>query len=252
VTFGEFLKYVLLLIFFPRSLKTMEWRMLRLLNKDRKKNGGLAPVAMQEDLREVARKHSRDMAEKDYFAHVNLKGKSPFDRLAMAGVSDVIAGENLAKIGGYPNATQRAETGLMNSPGHRANILNPAYNAVGIGVIKSQTRIYYFTQNFARRELVFKTKIRQVVRLQKGLRLEGAAFADVKTVFYQLRFPGQSQALQEKLIPIRDGHFEVTLSFPHVGLYEILLFVGLHRSGNFALANRFEVRAVKGFWATIF
>jgi len=61
--------------------------MLRSLNHDRKIHG-LQKLRMQSDLRRVARRHSRDMARQDYFAHENKAGDSPADRNKLARVPD--------------------------------------------------------------------------------------------------------------------------------------------------------------------
>lgn len=220
--------------------------MLRLLNKDRKRHG-LPPVRMQENLREVARKHSMDMARRDYFDHVNLKAQSPSDRLKGARVSDVISGENLAKVGGYKNPTQFAENGLMNSPGHRANILNSSYNAVGIGVVKSDDGVYFFTQNFSRRFLLFDKKIPRSVRLKSGLRLRGETFSDARTVLCQVKRPGLDVVLHQKSFPVKGKHFSIHVPFQDPGLYEIWLYIDAPTKGKFILANHFSIR-VRRWW----
>lgn len=244
MSFGEWLRYILLLIFFPRSTKTMELRMLRLLNRDRRKHG-LKPLRMQEDLRRVARKHSLDMAQKDYFDHVNLQAQSPSDRLKIARVTDTTSGENLAKIGGFAHPTQFAEEGLMNSPGHRANILNDSYNVVGIGVIQDSRKIYYFTQNFAKRALVFKRKIAQKIPIGKTLRISGEAFFAVKAVAYQVKFVKAEKALSEKVYKIQNKKFDFKVSFPELGNYEVLIFIDQKGDGNFTLSNTFELQVKK-------
>lgn len=121
-----------------------EQRMLDLLNKERA-TAGLKPLQLDPGLREVARLHSRDMFARRYFSHTNPDGKSPFDRMARGGVRFRAAGENLA----YAPDVERAHTGLMNSPGHRANILRPEFGRVGIGVIASDGFGRMYTQNFA-------------------------------------------------------------------------------------------------------
>lgn len=247
MTFGEFLSYLLLIIFAPRSHKVMEWRMLRLLNKDRKRHG-LAPVRMQEDLRTVARKHSGDMAQRDFFDHVNLERQSPSDRLRLSRVTDVQSGENLAKIGGYKNPTQQAEIGLMNSPGHRANILNESYNAVGIGVVQSQTEIYYFTQNFAKRLLIFNSRIPHKVRLRKGLNLKGTTLGPVRSIIYQVLQPGREQPLYEGTVTAYKSRFLLPISFGEAGVYEVRIYARKGTAGAYHLCNRFEVKVRKGFW----
>lgn len=138
--------------FRPNSLEAKEWLMLKLLNFDRKLNK-LKPLTMQNDLRLVARAHSNQMAEQDFFAHVDPQKRDPGDRIRGAGITDATFGENLAKMRGYDNVTNEAEDALMKSPGHRANILHTSFNCVGIGVIEAKDKTFYFTQNFARRFL---------------------------------------------------------------------------------------------------
>jgi len=249
MTFGEYIKYFLLLIFFPRSLKTMEWRMLRLLNKDRKKNGNLQPLSMQDDLRAVARKHSQDMAKKDYFEHVNLEGKSPAQRLEIARITDVTSGENLAKIGGYHNPTQFAEQGLMNSPGHRANILQPLYNVVGIGIVQDLRKIYYFTQNFARRDILFRKRFPKKVSLSKGLTLGGEVLNSVNEILYQIHLPGQKNHVVQQLIRVENSKFSFHINFPHNGIFEIWIFSRKNDVETYQLTNKFEVTVYRGFWS---
>lgn len=221
--------------------------MLRLLNRDRRSHG-LLPVRMQSDLRSVARKHSLDMAKKDYFDHVNLKAQSPSDRLKLSGVTDVTSGENLAKIGGYKNPTQHAEVGLMNSPGHRANILNPIYNTVGIGVIRDSSGVYYFTQNFAKRDLIFKKQIPGTLRLHRGLRMSGTAFSRVKAVLCRTRFVRTDAFRFERVYKLQNHDFDFTVPFQETGTYEIMLYVDKSGDGRFELTSRFEVRVKRGFF----
>jgi uncharacterized protein YkwD len=107
-----------------------EAAMLEMVNKERLKNG-LKPLRFDPELVPVARAHSQDMFTRGYFAHVNLEGKNPFDRMRAANIRFTAAGENLA----LAQTVEIAHTNLMNSPGHRANILNPAFGRVGIGIL---------------------------------------------------------------------------------------------------------------------
>lgn len=92
----------------------------------------------------AARKHSEDMAAKNYFSHTSLDGKSPFDRMEDEGIKFSKAAENIAM--GQTNSVDAHET-WMNSPGHRSNILGDC-EKLGVGVyIGSDNKIYY-TQNF--------------------------------------------------------------------------------------------------------
>ncbi|MCD6109304.1 CAP domain-containing protein [bacterium] len=226
----------------------MEWKMLRLVNKDRKQNG-LKKLRMQEDLRVVARKHSKDMAQKDYFEHKNLLGETPFDRLDKARITDIVAGENLAKIKGYQIPVRRAEIGLMNSPGHRANILKSDYNCVGIGIVKSQDQSFYFTQNFAERELVFTKKIKKVVRLKTGLNIKGYFLKNPKNIIYQVKnHINDKDPLYEKLIKVKDRKFNFVIPFSNTGIYQTLIFVETENgSEKFNVVNKFEIKVRKGF-----
>lgn len=94
-----------------------------------------------------ARKHSEDMASNDYFAHTNLNGLSPFDRMTRDGISYSYAGENLAM--GQFNAIF-AHEGLMNSKGHRVNILSSEFTKLGTGVAFGADKRPYFTQKYFR------------------------------------------------------------------------------------------------------
>mgnify|MGYP003393852407 FL=1 len=118
--------------------------MLELVNKERRA-AGLNELVMDEGLVKVARLHSLDMWQRQYFAHENLDGESPFDRMEEGDVDFRRAGENLA----LARTLKRAHVGLMNSPGHRRNILDPSFNRIGIGVIDGGLYGKMFTQNFA-------------------------------------------------------------------------------------------------------
>lgn len=121
-----------------------EERMLELINEERRK-AGVPPVVLDQSIVPVARAHSKDMWDRSYFAHVNPDGESPFDRMRDGGVDFRSAGENLA----LARTVERAHVGLMNSPGHKRNILDPAFGRVGIGVIDGGIYGKMFTQNFA-------------------------------------------------------------------------------------------------------
>ena len=114
----------------PKPRPDLETRMLQLVNDERAKEGLNALVA-DSALRNVARAHSSDMFSRQSFAHVPPDSISPFDRIKRAGIRYRTAGENLA----LAQSLNIAHTGLMNSPGHRANILYPLYGRVGIGVL---------------------------------------------------------------------------------------------------------------------
>ncbi len=114
----------------PVPKPTYESMMLVLVNRERVK-AGLKPLRHDPELVPVARAHSKDMFTRGYFAHNSPEGKDPFDRMNAAGIKFMAAGENLA----LAQTVEIAHTNLMNSPGHRANILNPSFGRVGIGIL---------------------------------------------------------------------------------------------------------------------
>lgn len=120
-----------------------ENRMLEMVNEERTSRG-LKALVMDKKLQEVARAHSKDMFENGYFSHNSLDGKTPFDRMHDAGITFFVAGENLALA---PNV-DIAHNGLMNSPGHRANILTADFGRVGIGVMDGGSYGKMFSQEF--------------------------------------------------------------------------------------------------------
>jgi uncharacterized protein YkwD len=120
-----------------------EQQMLVLVNQERSKSN-LSPLVVDQSLQDLARSHSQDMLARGYFSHYTPEGKSPFDRMNAAGIQYLYAGENLA----FSANVQLAMQGLMQSPGHRANILSPNFKKVGIGVISAGVYGEMFSQEF--------------------------------------------------------------------------------------------------------
>lgn len=120
-----------------------EQKMFELVNSERAKEG-LKALLWDTSLRDVGRKHSRDMFERKYFSHFSPEGKDVGDRLGEANIDYTIAGENLALA---PDVI-RAHDGLMNSPGHRRNILTAEFGKIGIGAIDGGANGKMFTQVF--------------------------------------------------------------------------------------------------------
>ncbi|MEK9175947.1 MAG: CvpA family protein [Patescibacteria group bacterium] len=117
--------------------------MLDLINKERVLRK-IKPLVEDETLQGTARKHCNDMFMRGYFSHYTPEGRSPFDRMAEDDVTFKYAGENLALA---PN-TEFAMQGLMNSPGHKANILSKNFGKAGIGIIDSGIYGEMFCQEF--------------------------------------------------------------------------------------------------------
>lgn len=128
---------------------------VELTNQYRKANG-LTALAIDLDLVEAAQQHSQTMATLDFFSHTGLDGSLPWDRAISAGYESRIVGENIAA--GYTTPAAVVD-GWINSPDHRANILDPNYNEIGVGYYflandpGTVNANYYWTQVFGRGEL---------------------------------------------------------------------------------------------------
>lgn len=123
-----------------------EYQLFDLTNATRV-NYNLPVLKWNEEVRLTARKHSTDMAENQYFSHTNLEGLSPFDRMEEDNISFTAAGENLA-YGQFSSIF--AHQGLMNSEGHRENILQNNFAELGIGVDFNEDNQPFYTENFLR------------------------------------------------------------------------------------------------------
>ncbi|PKG21655.1 serine protease [Niallia nealsonii] len=121
-----------------------EYQLFDLTNASRV-NNGLTILKWDDRVKDTARKHSLDMAEHNYFSHTNLEGQSPFDRMLEMGIRYTMAGENLA-YGQYSSIF--AHEGLMNSLGHRENILQKDFRYLGVGVAFNTQSQPYYTENF--------------------------------------------------------------------------------------------------------
>ncbi|MBR4173312.1 MAG: hypothetical protein IKR46_02960 [Clostridia bacterium] len=117
---------------------------LQLVNEQRA-NYGLSALSYSTELEAVAYAHSKDMAQNNYFSHTNLSGQSPFDRMRAAGISYRAAAENIAAGQRTP---QEVVNAWMNSPGHRANILNSSVTKMGVGIYSGGSYGIYWTQLF--------------------------------------------------------------------------------------------------------
>lgn len=116
-------------------------RVLGLVNSERAK-AGCAPVTVDAKLTKAAQNHSQDMADHQNMSHTGSDGSSMTDRLARVGYQYRSAAENVAA--GYGTADSVMD-GWMNSPGHKANILNCGFKEIGIGLAGPGN---YWTQNF--------------------------------------------------------------------------------------------------------
>ncbi|HCC07060.1 MAG TPA: hypothetical protein DEP72_02680 [Clostridiales bacterium] len=124
--------------------KALETEVVRLVNVERSKQG-LILLKENWQLSRVARYKSQDMINKNYFSHTSPTYGSPFNMMESFGIKFSAAGENIAYGQNSPQAVMVA---WMNSPGHRANILSPAYTQIGVGLAKKSNGTCYWTQHF--------------------------------------------------------------------------------------------------------
>jgi uncharacterized YkwD family protein len=125
------------------AITSDEQQMIDLINSERSKNG-LSSLKPDMSLMKVARIKAEDLSINQYFAHESPKYGSPFNMMKTFGITYRSAGENIAG-----NSTvSAAHTALMNSPGHRANILKTNFNTIGIGIYKDSRYGKVFAQMF--------------------------------------------------------------------------------------------------------
>ena len=108
-----------------------ENKMLHLINQERKSQG-LKPLDIDKKLTKIARLKAEDMKVNDYFEHYSPTYGSPFDMMQARNINYLLAGENIASAPTVEKGFQE----LMNSPDHKANILEARYDQVGIGIIE--------------------------------------------------------------------------------------------------------------------
>lgn len=130
----------------PSDARVAERQLLRLINEERHRQG-LSPLRVNPRLVDLARGHSRDMSSNGFVGHRSPQTGTLSDRLRRAGVTAEISLENIARN----DSIDGAHRGLMQSPGHRRNILDPRVREVGVGVVVAgapNDPQVYITQNF--------------------------------------------------------------------------------------------------------
>lgn len=111
---------------------------------------GLAPLRVSPELQNAAISKTTDMMIRNYFDHYAF-GQTPWMFMLKSGYNYATAGENLAK--GF-STSEGVVTAWMNSPTHRANILNPDYQDIGVGVVKGS-----FSENGQTKETILTTEM---------------------------------------------------------------------------------------------
>ena len=140
------------------SWATLEDQVLTIVNQKRAQGancgsegnfGATGPLKMDPLLRCAARLHSEDMVVRDFFSHTNPDNESPWDRIAKTGYGNYqTAGENIAA--GSATAAGVVDQ-WMNSDGHCANIMKPAFNEIGVGYYPGGDYGHVWTQVFTKK-----------------------------------------------------------------------------------------------------
>ncbi|WP_185961251.1 CAP domain-containing protein [Telmatospirillum sp. J64-1] len=133
-----------------RIVESLEARVLDLTNQQRRGEGTAeaGELAPDEGLRRVARAHALDMLERDFFAHHDPSGRGPDERVALLDRRFIGgSGENLFQaVGSFDAESERIAAtvveGLMESPGHRRNMLDPEFTLLGVGAATAGDRLY--------------------------------------------------------------------------------------------------------------
>lgn len=184
-----------------------EQTIFQLVNHERHSRG-LSTLVFDERLQRAARKHSLLMADRGEVEH-QLAGEPRLAiRLGEVALRYDASGENVART----SDAERAHVALMNSPGHRANILDPTFNSVGIGVVDTPDGIYV-TQDFAHRlpnASVEEAEERTAANLNR-LRKEAGLTNWKRVSAPELRAQACEMARRDKLNP-RLGLFSTRVS----------------------------------------
>lgn len=191
-----------------------EQQIFKLLNLARAREG-LTSLKFDTKLQDAARQHSRIMAETNKLLH-QVGDEPEFSRrLASAGAQFSSSGENVA----FNQTADAAHEALMESPPHRANILNTKFNSVGIGVVSKGGNLWV-TEDFAR-------EFEKMTEQQAGDR----AFAAFQQARHDARGPAVRLVKEPKLQAIacrmaKDGNLETSAALALPGVHHVVAFSG--------------------------
>jgi len=134
------------------SAQGLEREVFKLLNAQRREHG-LSELDWNDDVAALARMHSENMADQDFFSHRGSDGSMVDDRADRLGLGSWMAiGENIAFIRGYENPALLALQKWMESTSHRKNLLGSNWKESAVGVAVRKDGTYYLTQVFLRRK----------------------------------------------------------------------------------------------------
>lgn len=134
----------------PAAVRALERDAFQLINTERSL-AGLPTLKWSDRIAEVARLHSNNMADQNFFSHKGLDGLMVDERAEKLKMGSWMAiGENIAFMKGYENPVAVAVEKWLQSPGHKKNLLGPDWTETAIGLAVTADGKYYFTQVFIR------------------------------------------------------------------------------------------------------
>lgn len=139
----------------PRPATAPERQALELLNATRanpryrgETQDRAAALVWSPAAARVALRHSEEMARRHALSHSDREGANPGVRLADAGVAWIMAGENVGMAASFEAVNRLMMNEPAHQPNHRANILNPAFTEVGIGIYRAPDGLLWVTEDF--------------------------------------------------------------------------------------------------------
>ena len=129
------------------EFRSLETRIFAAIN-DQRRQLGLRDLVWSEDVANAARAHSQAMADRRFFSHQDPLRGDLIQRLNSAGIVCGVCAENIFMEQGYADPVQLAVQGWMNSPSHRANILDARLTRTGVGIARAADGTVYVTQIF--------------------------------------------------------------------------------------------------------
>ncbi|NOT49172.1 MAG: CAP domain-containing protein [Acidobacteria bacterium] len=134
----------------PAAVRALEKDAFQLINTERAL-AGLSALKWSDKVADVARLHSNNMADYDFFSHKGLDGLMVDERAAQLKMGAWKAiGENIAFMKGYEHPVATAVEKWLQSPSHKKNLLDPDWTETAIGLAVTADGKYYFTQVFIR------------------------------------------------------------------------------------------------------
>lgn len=126
------------------NIAQMEDQVLHQINEQRQ-NHGLVPLRFNRQLSLVARSHSQQMANRNFYSHIDHQGHNHRDRVEASGLKAYLIGENLMKTIRASDPAGLSVQSWMDSPAHRKNILLTEMTETGVGIWQ-RGETYYVTQ----------------------------------------------------------------------------------------------------------